>query len=350
MTSRRKFLQLAGTTLAGSVTLVALTTGKGCRSREEGSRQGTIVTVSGSMDPKELKVALPHEHVLVDFIGADQVSRDRYDRNEAYQVILPHLRALHRLGCDSFVECTPAYLGRDPLLLERLARASGLHILTNTGYYGAANDQYVPAHAYRESPDELSARWVREWEEGIEDTGIFPGFMKIGVDAGPLSGIDRKLVIAAARTHLKTGLTIACHTGNGEAALEEMEVLKQEGVRGSALIWVHAQNAPDPDLHVHAAEQGVWVEFDGLRPDRIDAYLRRVQYMKEAGFLGNVLLSHDAGWYSVGEPEGGEYRPHDTLFTTFIPALNEAGFTNEEIQHMTVENPRRAFTVGIQAA
>jgi len=231
-----------------------------------------------------------------------------------------------------------------------LADASGLHILTNTGYYGAADDKYLPAHAYRESPDELASRWIREWEESIEDTGIYPGFMKIGVDAGPLSEIDAKLVTAAARTHLKTGLTIACHTGDGEAALGEIEILKEEGVRRSALIWVHAQNAPDPELHVRAAEQGVWVEFDGIGPGRIDDYIQRVRHMKEAGLLGKVLLSHDAGWYRVGEPGGGQYRPHDTLFTEFIPALKAAGFTNQEIQHMTVENPRRAFTVGIQTA
>ena len=43
---------------------------------------------------------------------------------------------------------------------------------------------------------------------------------KIGVDAGPLSDIDRKLVEAGALCHLATGLTLAIHTGNGVAALE----------------------------------------------------------------------------------------------------------------------------------
>src|SRR5262249_1120258 len=70
-----------------------------------------------------------------------------------------------------------------------------------------------------------AARWLREWKDGIDDTGIRPGFIKIGVDAGALTVVNRKLVLAAARTHLENGLTIAAHTGDGVAALEEMKVL-----------------------------------------------------------------------------------------------------------------------------
>ncbi|MGH8020026.1 MAG: phosphotriesterase, partial [Opitutaceae bacterium] len=41
------------------------------------------------------------------------------------------------LGVETLVECTPAYVARDPKLLARLSEASGLHVLTNTGLYGA---------------------------------------------------------------------------------------------------------------------------------------------------------------------------------------------------------------------
>ena len=67
--------------------------------------------------------------------------------------------------------------------------------------------------------------------------------------------------------------------------------------------------------------------------------------MRAAGRLDRVLLSHDAGWYHVGEPDGGTYRPHDTLFTTLVPRLRTRGFTQPEIQQLLVENPRRALTV-----
>jgi predicted metal-dependent phosphotriesterase family hydrolase len=146
---------------------------------------GKIMTVNGPIDADDLGFVLTHEHVLVDFIGAEQAGKHRYDEDEAFAAILPHLEQAKIHGCTSFVECTPSYLGKDPMLLKRLAAATGMHLLTNTGYYGAADDRYVPAHAYGETADQLAKRWVDEFNEGIDGTGVRPGFIKIGVDPRP---------------------------------------------------------------------------------------------------------------------------------------------------------------------
>jgi phosphotriesterase-related protein len=169
------------------------------------------------------------------------------------------------------------------------------------------------------------------------------------VDAGPLTEVNRKLVQAASRTHLQSGLTVAAHTGDGVAALAELKVLQDEGVDGSAFIWVHAQNERDTGLHARAAGQGAWVEFDGIGPQTIQRHVELVKAMKAAGFLDRVLLSHDAGWYHVGEPGGGKYRSYETLFTEFLPALQAAGFTEAEVKKLTVENPREALTIRVRA-
>ena len=57
-----------------------------------------------------------------------------------------------------------------------------------------------------------------------------------------------------------------------------------------------------------------------------------------------MLVSHDAGWYRVGEPGGGQFRPYDTLFTAFVPALKASGFADAEIRQLLVDNPRRALS------
>jgi phosphotriesterase-related protein len=307
------------------------------------------MTVQGPVPAAALGVTLPHEHVLVDFIGADKVSRERYDADEVFKVALPYLKRVKELGCQTLVECTPAYLGRDPQLLRRLAEASGLKLLTNTGYYGAVQGKYLPAHARTESAGQLAARWLAEWADGIEGTGIRPGFVKIGVDAGRLTEVNRKLVQAAARVHGESGLTVAAHTGDGVAALDELKVFTAEGAAGHAFIWVHAQNEKDPALHARAAEQGAWVEFDGVGPQTVKRHVELVRAMKANGYLGQVLLSHDAGWYHVGTPGGGTFRSYDTLFTELIPALKEAGFTDAEVKRLTVDNPREAFAVRVRA-
>ena len=61
--------------------------------------------------------------------------------------------------------------------------------------------------------------------------------------------------------------------------------------------------------------------------------------------LDRVLVSQDAGWYHVGEPEGGDYRPHTFLFDAFVPALRARGLGEADIRTLLVENPARAFAI-----
>ena len=333
--------------LSGALGLAAA----GCAPRAGGSAAPAaagagraVATVTGPIRGDALGVTLMHEHVLVDFIGAAEVSRSRYDPDAVVAMVLPYLRQVRALGCQTIVECTPAYLGRDPRLLQRLSTASGVTILSNTGYYGAAEDKHVPAFAFTETVEQLAARWIREAERGIDDTAIKPAFMKIGVDAAPLSEIDAKLVRAAARTHRETGLPIASHTGTGAAAIAELDLLEAAGVPPSAFIWVHAQSERDGTFHVRAARRGAWVEFDGISPSSLGRHLELVQRMKTEKLLERVLVSHDAGWYHVGEPGGGQFRPYTTLFTDFVPGMKSAGFSEMDVRQVLVENPRRALT------
>jgi phosphotriesterase-related protein len=312
------------------------------------TRPAGIDTVTGPIPADRLGLTLMHEHVLVDFIGAAGVSPSRYDAAAVFSAVLPHLREARRLGCQTLVECTPAYLGRDPRLLKRLSEASGIHILSNTGYYGAANDKHLPAHAFDETAEQLAARWVREWEHGIDDTGIRPAFMKIGVDGSPLSAIDARLVRAAALAHRRTGLPIASHTTTGAAALEELDLLDAASVPLSSFIWVHAHAERDQTFHARAARRGAWVEFDGISAASVPQHVALVQRMKADGLLGHALVSHDAGWYRVGEPAGGQFRPFDTLFTAFVPALKASGFDDAEVRQLLVDNPRRALSGGVR--
>ena len=96
-------------------------------SRRVPTASPAIETVTGPIEADRLGLTLMHEHVLVDFIGADQVGPGRYDADQAFATVLPHLKQVRTLGCDTLVECTPAYLGRDPVLLKRLSEASGIH-------------------------------------------------------------------------------------------------------------------------------------------------------------------------------------------------------------------------------
>ncbi len=337
---RRTFLRHLG-----SVAIAATATAP---ARSATGSAPVVQTVRGPVSPAALGPTLPHEHILVDFVGAADVSPARYVTDDVVAAALPHLRAAYAQGIRTLVECTPNFLARDPRLLARLSAESGLHLVTNTGLYGARKNIFLPAYAHTESSEKLAARWIAESRDGIGDTGIRPGFIKSGVDPEPeLSEVQRKLIAAAALTHAATGLTIAVHTGRGPG-LTQLDVLRAHGVAPSAYVWVHAQGAKDDDLFA-AADRGAWISCDGLNRNSVTRHLHLCVEFKKRGHLERVLLSHDAGWFDPAKPGGGPYRGYDLLFAEFVPLLRNNDFTAAEIERLTVRNPAQALVVRVRA-
>ncbi|GJM30778.1 MAG: aryldialkylphosphatase [Cyclobacteriaceae bacterium] len=311
-------------------------------------KPGKIITVRGAVNANKIGFTLAHEHILVDFIGAENYQTSRWNRAAVIKAVLPEMIKLKRLGIDTVFDFTPAFLGRDALLLQELSTKSDLNIVTNTGFYGAGNNKYLPPVAFTAEANDLAEMWVNEFRYGIDNTGIRPGFIKISVNPGSLSDLHLKLVRAAALTHLQTGLTIASHTGTAVPAFEQIAALKKLGVHPSAFIWVHAQNEKDPENYKKAVNLGAWVSLDGVQENNAPDYLQSLLYMKNYGLLHKVLVSQDAGWYEPGTPWNGPKRSYSDVHTTLIPQLKEAGFNKKEIRQIFEINPQRAFTIKIR--
>lgn len=309
------------------------------------------MTVNGWRAASDLGLTLPHEHALANFQGYEAWSKTpaAYDHAEVSRIILPRLLGLRRRGVRTFVDVTATHLGRDPRLLKMLADQSGLHIITVTGNYAAFDGKFLPASVHDETIQAIANRWIREFEAGIDGTAIKPGLIKLGFNGTPLSQVEQKLIGAAAQAHLRTGLTIAAHTGPAIAAFEQLEILKKAGVHPSAWIWVHAQNEPNLERQIEAARSGAWISFDGIDEESTAAHSDAVARMRSAGLLDHVLISQDAGWYNVGEKDGGKFRSYETIFTHFLPELKKRGFTEAEIHTLLVRNPARALTVNRRA-
>ncbi|AYN67655.1 phosphotriesterase [Euzebyella marina] len=310
-----------------------------------------IMTVQGKIDSESMGTVLPHEHVMVDWVGADQTGNHRWSVNEVVARALPFLQEVKQKGVTTFIDCTPAYLGRDPLVLKKLSELSGLQIMTNTGFYGAGENKYVPKKVLEASEDSIAGVWIHEFFEGIDSTGIKPGFIKISVDANTqLSSFHQKLVAAAALTHLQTGLTIVSHTGSDEAAGQQIDILKKMEAPTSAFVWAHAQNGT-MEGNLDIVGQGGWISLDGVNADgengkkNIDFYVQRLLVLKERKFLDHVLISQDAGWYTVGEENGGSFRGYTDIFEVLLPELKKNGFTPEELHLLMKVNPARAFSL-----
>lgn len=292
-------------------------------------------------------LTLPHEHVLVDFIGADSVEPPRYNRDAAFGIILPHIQELKKYGVKTFVECTPKFLGRDVLLLKKLSTETGIRFLTNTGFYGAQNNKFIPAQVQTMAAEEIARFWIAEFEQGIDGTGIRPGFIKIAVERRALSDFHARLAKAAALAHKATGLTIMSHTGPAVGAFQQLAILKAEGVAPDAFIWTHAHNETDFSKQVEAARAGAWVALDAFwgKAGQAENLVGMVVNLKQNNCLHRVLLSHDAGWYDPEKTDGAGYQPHTLLFGQLLLALKKAGISDADLHQMLVSNPGRAFAV-----
>lgn len=305
-----------------------------------------IQTINSRVPADELGLILPHEHLFTDLRGPDIPDYAKADPEAVVHVMLPHLELAHKSGVTALVECSTVGVGRNLEIFKHFAASSPIQIIAPTGVY---RESYIPDGLKQINVEELSNIWIRELTEGIENSNIRAGFIKIAIsDEGPTK-LEIRNLKAAALTSLRTGAVIASHTPNGAIAKKEIDLLEEEGLPLDRFIWVHANLEEGQSIHLEAAQRGVYIEFDaiGWEWQSQQALVDYTIDLIEAGYANKILLSHDAGWYDPsqpdGQPEGGRIHGYTALVEEFIPALHSHGVPEELIHTMTVENPARAF-------
>jgi predicted metal-dependent phosphotriesterase family hydrolase len=309
-----------------------------------------IKTVTGEIPASRMGITLPHEHVLFDMVMLDSLRTGRYNKDSVIERITPFFDALKTFKVQTFIDGTPEFMGRDPLLLAELSRKTGINIVTNTGWYASDKNIHLPHEIKDWSAEEIAQIWIGEAKNGIGNSGIKPGVINIAISGSKLTDIDKKLVAAACLTHLETGLSIMSYSGPAEGVLAQLQILKKYGVDPSAFIWLHAMVEVSTNLILTVAERGVWIALDGVQPD-LNASVQiseMVKYLKFIRRLNHVLLSHDARGYEVGLPRGGTIRPYTELFDSFSLLLLSEGITKEELNMLMVKNPAEAFGVRVR--
>ena len=310
-------------------------------------KQPLIQDVNGTHQFVSNQIWLSHEHILVDFIGADSIQPTRWNHDTIINEMMPYLKELKEHNVSYFVDATPAYLGRDVLLLNKISNKTGIKIITNTGLYGARNNKFIPKYAQEMTAENLAQMWIDEFKNGIDGTTIKPGFIKIGIDnSDSLHVMHQKLAKAAALTHLRTGLTIASHTGKATGLWPQLDILKEMGVSPEAFIWVHAQEEDNNNNYLKAAEMGCWISLDGLGWE-LDRHVEKLLFAKRNGILDRILISHDSGWYDP-QKENQTIKPYTNIFEKLYPELKSHGFTDDEFNVLISANPSKAFLIEVK--
>jgi phosphotriesterase-related protein len=330
--------------LTSYISALLLIIGTGCSTTE---KQLLVQDVTGLHQVARGQIWLSHEHILVDFIGADSIQPETWDHDSIIKLVLPYLEELKEFNVNYFVDATPDYLGRDVLLLEKISDLSGIKFITNTGLYGARDNKYIPKYAFEMAAEDLAEIWIKEYKNGIAGTNIKPGFIKIGVDNNePMDPLHLKLARAAALAHLETGLIIASHTGGAKALWPQLEIIQELKVSPEAFIWVHAQEERDHTNYLKAAEMGCWISLDGMGWE-MENHIEKILFAKENNILDKILISHDAGWYDPQLDEQS-FIPFTSIFKELYPRLISKGFTEDEFHLLISVNPSKAFSIGIR--
>tara|TARA_R110000868_G_scaffold220806_2_gene472269 strand:- start:17453 stop:18316 length:864 start_codon:yes stop_codon:yes gene_type:complete len=278
--------------------------------------------------------------------GKEIGEASNYDSIKLFNQVIPYLKHLKSFGVISIFDCTTEYFGRRTDLLKTISDSSGVQIITNTGFYGAANDRYIPSFAYDASAEYISEIWIDEFVNGIKGTPIKPGFIKLAFDDGmPPSNIDKKLFEAGLLTHLSTGLTLAVHTGtNMEAVKLQTKLLRESNIHPSAWIWTHASKVENDEILIDHALKGAWISLDGVNENNTSEYIKRIMLFKQKKLLNKILLSHDGNSFR----NGGDMKRFEAIFENLIPEMLNNGFTDEDIDQIMVRNPKEAFCIKIR--
>jgi len=300
-----------------------------------------LITTLGPQSPETLGAILPHEHIFVDLRAGEPPGYAQAKPADVVRLMAPELERARAAGIGAIVEATPVGVGRRVDLVLAVSQATQYPIVAPTGIY---REPWVPAWA-REASEAMLRDWMlRELSEGIEQTGVRAGWIKVSAGDEGITPVEAKILRAAARAASQSNAAIGSHTVRGRVVRDQLDIIEEAGYTPSRFIWIHAQNEPDPEHHIALARRGAWVEYDGLGSHPSDAeYLALVQRMLEAGLGGQVLLSHDRGWYDPAHPGGGAPRPYTHLSQVFLPLLRGAGIDEKTIAQLTQQNPFRAF-------
>lgn len=304
-----------------------------------------IQTTSGPIQEKQAGLILPHEHIFTDLRGPTVPGYGQDNVENVVRIMKPFLSEAKAKGIGILVECSSIGVGRNVPILQRMTQETGLAIVVPTGVYGRGI--YLPAEYEAMTEDQLSDWMICEIVNGIDRTCVKAGFIKVACDDTPLTEFQQRQLRAAARASLQTGAAIASHTPSGPRAIDQAKLLKNAGLPLDRFIWVHAQAEANLAIHAQLAAWGVYIEYDSVgsgQPKDSD-YIRMIQSLDVAGYADRILLSHDAGWYQPGSPNGGTPKGYTYLYEKFIPALRAAGAEDKLVRRLTIENPWHAYAM-----
>jgi phosphotriesterase-related protein len=306
---------------------------------------GRVRTVLGDIDPAELGPTYCHEHLVTApgerFLsdGSDMVLDD--EQRSARELVI-----FEQLGGGGLVEVSTPEFGRDVAALRRLSSTTGVQIVCCTGHVSEEYWRGMVALDER-SDEELYEELVHEITVGINGTDVRAGVIKVGTSRDRATDVEARVLRAAGRTQVATGVSVTTHTTDGTAALEQLAVLVGAGADPEKVCIGHLDRRLDEETNLQVAKMGAYVGHDSISKEKYEPEQRRVESilrLVEAGYGDRILLSGDMARRSYLESWGGGpgYR---YILERFVPLLLDAGLDRDAADRLLVDNPARFLSL-----
>ncbi len=357
-----------------------------------------IRTVLGPIKPEDLGLSSMHEHVLFDGTVYFKRTEGQFPEDSLVKpddlVSLDNIGLIQRNltitkdGCSMFDEdlmtaemqefkdsggqamvdmSTPGLRCNVPGI-RRISEVTGVHVVATTGLY---TEDSWPERFKEMSLQAYFDYMMDESKDGIEDTGILPGGIKIAITE--LTKQQELLLRAAGRACIESGLMLTVHPGFaiGNDGRRIVKILKEEGVNLERVVIAHGDaflvcsdfttliTEPDSwhmttDYHEELLDQGTNISIDcfghtytlelgGMMFERDWQRLGGLITLIKAGYSPQIVLGTDTYLKILTRRGGGEGYCRLTKFV--IPALRDVGVSDFDIRQMTVENPARLLSV-----
>ncbi|MBM3945468.1 MAG: hypothetical protein FJ317_08295 [SAR202 cluster bacterium] len=355
---------------------------RGGKSAGKGKMAGKIQTVLGPIEPDQLGITLTHEHLVIDMkcyreIPDDASSRWYWDKpltidilgnmarqafrnkdtlelldvNFAIQEVLKYRYA----GGNSLVDATSIGIGRDPLALTRISRATGLNIIMGASYYTPVS---YPADIGSRTEQQITDQIIRDVTVGVGDTGVKSGVIGEIGNFWPTNENTRKILRASAHAAMETGAPILIHPGfHPDSPAHILNDLMEAGMDPKRVIIGHLDIIDSMDAIRDIAEMGVMLEHDRFGwedsqwgdiagqtiviPSDVQR-MERYEQLIEWGFLDRLLVAQDVCMKTDTTAYGGKGYAH--IVENIVPRMRKRGFTEKQIQTILVDNPKKILT------
>lgn len=358
---------------------------------------GSVVTAEGRLNPDDLGVTLPHEHLFIDlttawftppesayerklaeepvsfenlwYLRRNPLSNKDNGRLESFDKAVKELSRFHRAGGSTVVDVTPKQTGSDPERVRMVAREVGVQVVHGTAYYLHSSHPDRIADA---SVEDLTEEFTSDITDGIDDTDVRAGMVgEIGL-SGQIHDDEEKVLRAGARAATRTGAPLNVHPPgrspeahqdftypSSRWALDILDIVEAEGLSADRVVISHMDRSrfelePESlEYQREVADRGAYLEYDlwgtemyqdrhhiGWPSDR--ERLDAVTELVDDGYADNLLFSHDVCQKLQRTRYGGFGYGH--LLENVVPMLRNREVDRETIDTILTDNPRRMLT------